>query len=657
MVKLHLVTGFLSLLWLTLGLASPTPDLIDPTSGKIAARNTQLQPRAIPAWEFYYNYDSAAHQSKATALTNQGYRPISLSVYGANTNPRYAAVWVQRSGPAWQATHGLTAAAYQTWFDRWRVQGYASTIVSVTGPRNNPVYAGVMEQISGVSWWQKCDMNLQQFNDAYNQAYAETKVLKSFREYGVPTDRRFCAVYHSNPQVNHWDWRPSQTPADYQATVNAFVQNQYWRPAAVSVSEDHQITSLFMDTSVGTWAARHGLTAAQLQAEYETHKANGLYIINLSGGGVGANARFTAIFAQQDVPSARAWTATGTTTGFKNNAASMATVDGIMKTFMQTNGVRQAQISIGRNGAALLQRAYTWAEPGRHITQPADAFLLASVSKAFVVAAVQSMFNSGRLTPGTKVYPRLGYTNPRDARVANITVQQLLDHTGGYDRVLSGETVFMMRQIALEQGTGGAPATMKTVVDWAFKRTLDFDPGARSQYSNYGYLLLAYLVQHVSGQSYYDYLRSTILTPNALDVRQWATAASAHRGDGIVQEARGVWLNAQTPLSNVEVPWVYGGDGMVKEAAVGPSSLSASASTVMRFVSRFGATGNGPRAVSWRDGKMNGVRTWAQARADNVDWALNLNTMEFSTGVESNELFNRLCQVDITNFLNTSPVA
>lgn len=54
---------------------------------------------------------------------------------------------------------------------------------------------------------------------------------------------------------------------------------------------------------------------------------------------------------------------------------------------------------------------------------------------------------------------------------------------------------------------------------------------------------------------------------------------------------------------------------------------------------------------------MNGVRTWAQSRADNVDWALNLNTMEFSTGVESNELFNRLCQVDITNFLNTSPVA
>ena len=42
---------------------------------------------------------------------------ISLSVYGYSSSPLYAAVWVQRGGPAWVAAHGIDAAAYQNFFN------------------------------------------------------------------------------------------------------------------------------------------------------------------------------------------------------------------------------------------------------------------------------------------------------------------------------------------------------------------------------------------------------------------------------------------------------------------------------------------------------------------------------------------------------------
>ncbi|MGW1681430.1 hypothetical protein, partial [Saccharopolyspora sp. NPDC002376] len=46
----------------------------------------------------------------------QGFRLVDVSGYG-NSRDRYAAIWEQRSGPAWQARHGLTADQYQQTFN------------------------------------------------------------------------------------------------------------------------------------------------------------------------------------------------------------------------------------------------------------------------------------------------------------------------------------------------------------------------------------------------------------------------------------------------------------------------------------------------------------------------------------------------------------
>src|SRR5258708_9518717 len=103
-----------------------------------------------------------------------------------------------------------------------------------------------------------------------------------------------------------------------------------------------------------------------------------------------------------------------------------------MQEFMQANGVRAAQLAISKQGLILFSRAYTWAEPGYPVTEPATRFLLANCSKIFLEAAVQCLYTDGKLKPGTQVYPLLGFSGPLDPRADTITIQQLLDHTGGY---------------------------------------------------------------------------------------------------------------------------------------------------------------------------------------------------------------------------------
>jgi D-alanyl-D-alanine carboxypeptidase len=45
------------------------------------------------------------------------------------------------------------------------------------------------------------------------------------------------------------------------------------------------------------------------------------------------------------------------------------------------------------------------------------------------------------------------------------------------------------------------------------KRGLEFTPGSRWEYSNYGFLLLGVVVERVSGKSYYDYVSEKVYAP------------------------------------------------------------------------------------------------------------------------------------------------
>jgi CubicO group peptidase (beta-lactamase class C family) len=79
----------------------------------------------------------------------------------------------------------------------------------------------------------------------------------------------------------------------------------------------------------------------------------------------------------------------------------------------------------------------------------------------------------------------------------------LLSHTGGTGDIFGPE--FDKRRLELK--------TLQDYVNLYGNRALQFDPGSRWRYSNYGFLLLGVLIEKVSGQSYYDYVRDHIYKP------------------------------------------------------------------------------------------------------------------------------------------------
>lgn len=329
-----------------------------------------------------------------------------------------------------------------------------------------------------------------------------------------------------------------------------------------------------------------------------------------------------------------------------------------MVKFMYTYGITQAQLSIARNGSQLANYAFNWNDPSEIDVQPDDHFLLASLSKIYCVAAIKTLIARGLLASNTRVYQRLGYTahDATDARVFDITVEHLLDHLGGDNSAWYGaDPAYHMREIAQVMSNGTNPATEREIIEWKLKQQLDFSPGdvgyCRSKngrefcYSNYGYILLSYLVQNVTASvDYYTWLDANVLQPNGLNVTKWLTDKSYHTNDVVKQMHSCYGYSALDPQSSIQVEGIYGGDGMYKDSDMGGAALATSAAMMTITLSKFPVWGwQTSRAPgSWRDGSTPGAYTYATQRWDGLDVAMMFNTRAFDTDAVNNALYNQI---------------
>ena len=616
-------------------------------------------------FQAYHGVTGAQHQTNFNSLSAQGFRMISLSVYGDPGEARYAAVWVQRPGPAWVAVHGVDSAGYQSFFNNSTAKGYVPVLVSATGTSSNAIFAAVFEQGIPGGWLARHGMtsgpetNAGTLQNLNKTARDHKMIVRSVAIYGTSNDRRYAAVWHANPGFVKWHVHPSDTGASYQVIFNAETklpgyQLAGYRPAYVALSGDQIYCSIFKDDVVGAWVARHGMTAAEYQTEFDKQNAAGFYPICVQGGGAGANTRYAAIFAKQDIPLHREWTVTGAA------VPALAGFDHAMQTFMQANGVRAAQLAIAKNGVTKFSRAFTWAEVGYRITQPSDRFLLASCSKMFLEAAVQAVYDAKKLKPDTKVYPLLGFSHPADPRSDTITIQQLLDHMGGYndDPPAKGgsgfDPTYSMRQIALDLNLGH-PVTKLDVARYMYGRMLDLDPGTVFHYSNFGYLLASAVVEKVTGMDYFNYVKTTFLQPaNITEVQVISTLPSGRNNNEAITEDEGLGRSPRDLSSQLLVPAVYGGDGEIKEVGAACAGTGASAHALTQFIHLHAVWGNGPRAAGFaRAGSTPGASSLAVSRGDGIDWAYVINTRDWppSTSPTLDDLGN-----SITHLLDTTPV-
>jgi N-acyl-D-amino-acid deacylase len=213
--------------------------------------------------------------------------------------------------------------------------------------------------------------------------------------------------------------------------------------------------------------------------------------------------------------------------------------DAAIERFMQDRSVPGGALAVVRNGRLVHARGYGLADRDRQApATPASLFRIASLSKPVTAVAVLQLAGRGRLDLDARVLgllqleSRLPKGRTLDERWRRITVRQLLRHTGGWDRDKSFDPMFRPRAIAEALGEA-PPAGAASVIRYMLGQPLDFDPGSRHAYSNFGYCLLGRVIEVASGQAYEPFVREHVLAPAG--ITQMRIGASRDRAPGEVR--------------------------------------------------------------------------------------------------------------------------
>jgi D-alanyl-D-alanine carboxypeptidase len=158
---------------------------------------------------------------------------------------------------------------------------------------------------------------------------------------------------------------------------------------------------------------------------------------------------------------------------------------------------------LARNGKAHFAQAYGLADREKNTKNTLKTrFRLGSMNKMFTAVATLQLVQAGKLDLKAPLGKYLTDYPNKDV-ASKVTIEQLLSHTGATGDIFGPE--FEKNRLELK--------TLQDYVKLYGNRALEFEPGSRWQYSNYGFLLLGVLIEKVSGQSYYDYVRDHIYKP------------------------------------------------------------------------------------------------------------------------------------------------
>ncbi|MBS1496385.1 MAG: beta-lactamase family protein [Bacteroidetes bacterium] len=188
--------------------------------------------------------------------------------------------------------------------------------------------------------------------------------------------------------------------------------------------------------------------------------------------------------------------------------ADIPSIDAKMNTWMTQYLMPGAELGVSVNGKLVYKKGYGKADKESGDTVNGDSrFRIASVSKLFTSAAIMKLVQDGKLSVTQKVFGAGGIlgttygTQPYKQYVTDITVDELLHHTcGGWGQ--SSDPALYDKTLNATQ-----------VINWTLDNNLlAYPPGTHFDYSNFGYMLLAKIVEKLSGKTYEQYFTDEFLS-------------------------------------------------------------------------------------------------------------------------------------------------
>ena len=205
----------------------------------------------------------------------------------------------------WVARHNLTSAQYQTEVNKWVNLGYRLTQVSGYSDNGQDRYAAIFEQESGPQWAARHDLSSAQYQTEYNNLTSQG--YRPIQVSGFPSGNqaKFAAIFIKENNAPQWAARHNMTSAQYQEEFNERASQGYYLADVSGYTvggTDYYAAIWEKKAGAPQVFARHRMTSADYQAEVNTRAAQGWRLTKVSGYSLSNSARFAAIWVKTSGP-------------------------------------------------------------------------------------------------------------------------------------------------------------------------------------------------------------------------------------------------------------------------------------------------------------------------------------------------------------------
>ncbi len=201
-------------------------------------------------------------------------------------------------------------------------------------------------------------------------------------------------------------------------------------------------------------------------------------------------------------------------------------------------------VLVAQDGKVVFSKGYGFANLEWDVpNSPTAKFRLGSVTKQFTAACILLLEERGKLKIDDPVKK---YMPDAPAAWDKVTIFNLLTHTSGIPSFTGFPDYASTEAIA---------TTPEKLVARFRDKPLEFQPGEKWNYSNSGYVLLGYLIEKISGQSYSQFVQDNIFTPLGMKDSGYDSnsAIIAHRAAGYAPSDKGLinagYIDMSIPLS------------------------------------------------------------------------------------------------------------
>ena len=181
-----------------------------------------------------------------------------------------------------------------------------------------------------------------------------------------------------------------------------------------------------------------------------------------------------------------------------------AFIDSVVYAGMEEFHIPGAIIAIVSDTSEVYYRGYGYADLENEIPVNKDStlFRIASITKTFTATAAMQLVEAGKLDLLTDIRAYLPDEDFDFLSETPITLHQLLTHTAGFDVTDTGDAALSADEA-------------KSIEEIVRRHMPDrvHEPGSVYSYSNFGYTLVGYLIQTVSGMPYEEYMIRNVLEP------------------------------------------------------------------------------------------------------------------------------------------------